>query len=47
MLASMVVPRSKFDIKHLKPDAVRLSAAHYTTPEEFDRFLKATKELGS
>jgi len=29
------------------PDAVRLSAAHYNTPEEIDRFLKATKELGS
>jgi selenocysteine lyase/cysteine desulfurase len=29
------------------PDAVRLSAAHYNTPEEFDRFLMATKELGS
>jgi selenocysteine lyase/cysteine desulfurase len=28
-------------------DAVRLSAAHYNTPDEFDRFLKATKELGS
>jgi selenocysteine lyase/cysteine desulfurase len=27
------------------PDAVRLSAAHYNTPEEFDRFLEATKVL--
>ena len=27
------------------PDAVRLSAAHYNTPEEIDRFLKATKAL--
>lgn len=29
------------------PDAVRLSAAHYNTPEEFDRFLEATKVLAS
>lgn len=29
------------------PDAVRLSAAHYNTPEEIDRFLKATKALKS
>ncbi|MBW1999534.1 MAG: hypothetical protein JRJ29_16430, partial [Deltaproteobacteria bacterium] len=29
------------------PDAVRLSAAHYNTPEEIDRFLRATKALGS
>jgi selenocysteine lyase/cysteine desulfurase len=27
------------------PDAVRLSAAHYNTPEEIDLFLKATKAL--
>jgi len=27
------------------PDAVRLSAAHYNTPEEIDLFLKATKVL--
>lgn len=27
------------------PDAVRLSACHYNTPEEIDRFLKATKTL--
>jgi len=27
------------------PDAVRLSAAHYNTPDEIDRFLKATKAL--
>jgi len=27
------------------PDAVRLSAAHYNTPEEIDRFLKATKDI--
>jgi selenocysteine lyase/cysteine desulfurase len=27
------------------PDAVRLSACHYNTPEEIDLFLKATKAL--
>jgi selenocysteine lyase/cysteine desulfurase len=27
------------------PDAVRLSAGHYNTPEEIDLFLKATKAL--
>ena len=27
------------------PDAVRLSACHYNTPEEIDLFLKATKSL--
>jgi selenocysteine lyase/cysteine desulfurase len=27
------------------PDAVRLSACHYNTPEEIDQFLKATKAL--
>ena len=27
------------------PDAVRLSACHYNTPEEIDRFLKATQAL--
>jgi selenocysteine lyase/cysteine desulfurase len=27
------------------PDAIRLSAAHYNTPEEIDRFLWATKKL--
>jgi selenocysteine lyase/cysteine desulfurase len=27
------------------PDAIRLSAAHYNTPEEIDRFLWATKSL--
>lgn len=27
------------------PDAIRLSAAHYNTPEEIDRFLWATKGL--
>jgi selenocysteine lyase/cysteine desulfurase len=27
------------------PDAIRLSAAHYNTPEEIDRFLKATQAL--
>ncbi|MBW1700112.1 MAG: aminotransferase class V-fold PLP-dependent enzyme [Deltaproteobacteria bacterium] len=27
------------------PDAVRLSAAHYNTSEEVDRFLKVTKEM--
>ena len=27
------------------PDGVRLSAGHYNTPEEIDRFLKATKEI--
>ena len=27
------------------PDAVRLSAAHYNTPEEIDLFLKATASL--
>ncbi len=29
------------------PDAVRLSAAHYNTPEEIDLFLKATKAFKS
>ena len=29
------------------PDGVRLSAAHYNTPEEIDMFLKATKEIKS
>lgn len=29
------------------PDAVRLSAAHYNTPQEIDLFLQATKALGS
>jgi selenocysteine lyase/cysteine desulfurase len=29
------------------PDAVRLSAAHYNTPQEIDRFLKATQALTS
>jgi cysteine desulfurase/selenocysteine lyase len=29
------------------PDGVRLSAAHYNTPEEIDKFLKATKEIKS
>jgi len=29
------------------PDAVRLSAAHYNTPEEIDLFLKATKAFRS
>lgn len=29
------------------PDAVRLSAAHYNTPEEFDQFLRATRDLKS
>jgi selenocysteine lyase/cysteine desulfurase len=29
------------------PDAVRLSAAHYNTPEEIDRFLKATIALNN
>ena len=28
------------------PDAVRLSAAHYNTREEIDRFLRATAEIG-
>ena len=27
------------------PDAIRLTAGHYNTPEEIDRFLKATKEF--
>jgi len=27
------------------PDGVRLSAGHYNTPEEIDRFLEATKKL--
>jgi selenocysteine lyase/cysteine desulfurase len=27
------------------PDAVRLSACHYNTPEEIDLFLEATKAL--
>jgi selenocysteine lyase/cysteine desulfurase len=27
------------------PDGVRLSAGHYNTPEEIDRFLRATREL--
>jgi len=27
------------------PDGIRLSAAHYNTPEEIDLFLKATKEF--
>ena len=27
------------------PDGVRLSAAHYNTPEEIDKLLKATKEI--
>jgi selenocysteine lyase/cysteine desulfurase len=29
------------------PDAVRLAAAHYNTPEEIDWFLKATREMKS
>jgi selenocysteine lyase/cysteine desulfurase len=29
------------------PDAVRLCAAHYNTPEEIDRFLAATKKIYS
>lgn len=29
------------------PDAVRLSAAHYNTPEEIDHFLRATDEIWS
>ena len=27
------------------PDGVRLSAAHYNTPQEIDQFLKASKEI--
>jgi len=37
---------SKVPLKALEwPDAVRLSAAHYNTPEEIDRMLRATASL--
>ena len=40
-------PYSTVPLKALGwPDAVRLSAAHYNTPEEIDQFLKATREMG-
>ena len=41
-------PYSTVPLKALGwPDAVRLSAAHYNTPQEIDLFLKATSEMKS
>ena len=40
-------PYSTVPLKALGwPDAIRLSAAHYNTPEEIDLFLRATSEIG-